>query len=311
MMRFKAIVLVAAFAATALRCVAGAADVPAAKTVSAPPKQWTPELSMQVRNITEVLPSPDGSTVVWTESVAVMTAEKSEVNTQLFFARSDGSQRLQLTRGEKSANAAEFSPDGNFVYFSSERGGKKNVFRIPVDGGEAERVTDWKGGLGDYHVSPNGKWIAFTASPERPDLETAKKLKVDFRVVDEDPPDQSLYVAPAVEDSTGLHPAKKIVSGSFTMGGFTWSPDSRSIAFETRPAPDADVARKSDISEVDVESGVVQPIATTPATESQPKYSPDGRYLAFVRAAGGSTEPGRIVLHNRSDGTQRELPATF
>jgi dipeptidyl aminopeptidase/acylaminoacyl peptidase len=309
-MRLTLIVPIAILA-TALPHRSVAADVPAAKTAPAPPKQWTPELSMQVRNITEVLPSPDGSTVVWTESVPVMTGEKSEVNTQLFFAHSDGTGRLQLTRGEKSATAAEFSPDGSFVYFASERAGKRNVFRIAVDGGEAEKLTDWKGGLGDYHVSPNGKWIAFTASPERPDLETAKKLKTDFRVVDEDPADQSLYVVPVSEDGSGQHPVKKLVSGSFTVGGFTWSPDSRSIAFETRPAPDADVARKADISEVDVESDAVRPIATSPASESQPKYSPDGRYLAFVRSPGGSVDPGRIVLRNRSDAKERELPATF
>src|SRR5271170_3335959 len=158
MMRFNTILLFAACAIAAVLSVAVGADVPATKPGPAPPKEWTPELSMQVRNITEVLPSPDGSAVVWTESVAVMTPEKSEMNTQLFFAHSDGSNRLQLTRGEKSANAAEFSPDGAFVYFASERAGKKNVFRIAVDGGEAEKVTDWKGGFGDYHISPNGKW---------------------------------------------------------------------------------------------------------------------------------------------------------
>src|SRR5450432_2897137 len=120
-MRLNAIVLIAVCTAAALPGISVAADVPPAKQVTAPPKQWTPELSMQVRNITEVLPSPDGSTVVWTESVPLMTGEKSEINTQLFFAQNDGTNRLQLTRGEKSATAAEFSPDGSLVYFASER----------------------------------------------------------------------------------------------------------------------------------------------------------------------------------------------
>src|ERR1700737_4644002 len=42
------------------------------------PTQWTPELSMQVRNITDVLPSFDGRLVVWTESSAGMAPENSE-----------------------------------------------------------------------------------------------------------------------------------------------------------------------------------------------------------------------------------------
>jgi len=280
-------------------------------TAAEGPRQWTPEVSMKVHNIADVLPSPDGSAVVWSESTAVITAEKSEVNTQLFFALSDGSHRLQLTRGEKSAKAPEFSPDGSFVYFTSDRSGKGNVFRIPVDGGEAQRITDIRGDLGSYHLSPDGKWIAFTASPERPEIETAKRLKADFRVVDEDPADQSLYVVAAQEDGPGKHAAKKLVSGPFTVGAFTWSPDSRTIAFESRPAPDADASRKCDISEVEVESGAVRAIAATPATEAQPKYSLDGRYLAFVRTPLAPFQPGRIVLHDRSDARQRELPDTF
>ena len=73
----------------------------------------------------------------------------------------------------------------------------REIFSVfAVDGGEAEKLTDLKGELGSYHLSPNGKWIAFSASPERPEVETAKRLKMDFRVIDEDPVDQALYLVP-------------------------------------------------------------------------------------------------------------------
>ena len=274
------------------------------------PKEWTPELSMQVRSIGEVLPSPDGSTIVWTEIAAIMAAEKSEMNTQIFFAHSDGSHRLELTRGEKSSNGAEFSPDGKAVLFASERSGKRNIYRIPVDGGEASMISDWKGTLGTFRISPDGKWIGFTAVPEHPELETAKRLKLDFRVIDEDPANQSLYVLPVEEEVNGKRPVKKLVTGPFTVGAFTWSPDSRSIAYETRPSPDADAGRHADISEVDVATGAVRPIANTQANESQPHYSPDGRYLAYVRAPQVPIAPARIVLRTRADSKERELPAT-
>jgi dipeptidyl aminopeptidase/acylaminoacyl peptidase len=274
------------------------------------PQQWTPELSMQVRSVAEVLPSPDGKTMLWTETAPVMTPEKSEMNTQVFLAHADGAHRLQLTYGEKSANSAEFSADGQAVLFASERTGKRNIFRIAVDGGEAESLTDWKGTLGAFHVSPNGKRIAFTATPDRPEIENAKKMKLDFRVVDEDPANQALYVIPVEEDVEGRRPVKKLASGPFTVGAFNWSPDSRSIAFETRPSPDADLALKADLSEVDVESGTVHVIANTEATEAGPHYSPDGRYLAYVRTVAKPVPPARIVLRTRADGRERELPAT-
>ena len=82
--------------------------------------------------------------------------------THIFVARADGSERYQLTRGEKSATAPKFSPDGRWVFFLSEREGKAAVFRIALDGGEAERVTDPKVPAAAFEVSPNGKWIAYT-----------------------------------------------------------------------------------------------------------------------------------------------------
>src|SRR5215475_2731033 len=123
--------------------------------------QWTPELSMQVKAVTAPVPSPDGKLAAWTQTQAVMDGEKSEMLTQVFLAHADGTGRFQLTRGEKSANAPSFSPDSAWVFFASERSGKRNVYRIAVDGGEAEALTSWTGTMGAYSVSPDGKWVAF------------------------------------------------------------------------------------------------------------------------------------------------------
>jgi len=103
--------------------------------------QWTPELSMKVKTVTAAVPSPDGKLAVWTETHPVYDGEKSESLTHVYLAHSDGSSRMQLTRGEKSANSPAFSPDGTWVFFASDRSGKRNVYRIAIDGGEAEMLT--------------------------------------------------------------------------------------------------------------------------------------------------------------------------
>lgn len=277
------------------------------------PAAWTPELSMQVRPVGDVTPSPDGKLVAYTESHAVIEAEKSEVDTQIFLARADGSHAAQLTRGEKSATSPSFSPDGRYVYFSSERAGKPNLWRIPVDGGEAEMLTDWKGEIGAYHVSPDGKWIAFAAMEPPPDEEKQKKEKRDFRVVDENPKNHGLWIIPAEPDSQGKRPPRKVGDTTRHVGEFDWSPDGRSIAFAHTPTPGADDWTKSDISEVTVETGAVRPIAATAAAEWDPHYSPDGRYLAFERTTDPPRWAGieRIVLLPRQGGAARELPPTF
>lgn len=274
--------------------------------------QWTPELSMKVRTVSAAVPSGDGRLAVWTETYPLMDGEKSESVTQVFLARSDGSNRMQFTRGDKSSNAPAFSPDGAWIFFASDRGGKRNVYRIPVDGGEAEMVTNWTGTLGAYSISPNGKWVAFTARETDNDDERAKREKRDFRVLDENPKNQSLWLIPVEPDMNGKRAAKKIAAGPYNVGGFDWAPSSQRIAYETRPTPDADDGRKADIFEVEVETGAIRPIAATAATEAQPHYSPDGRFLAFVRSnqTAKRIDGNRIVLLTLNDLKVRELPPT-
>jgi len=276
------------------------------------PTAWTPEVSMQVQPIGDVVPSPDGKLVAYTQTHAVIETEKSELDTQIFLAAADGSHRTQLTRGEKSATSPEFSPDGHYVYFSSERSGKPNLWRIPVDGGEAEMLTDWKGEIGVFHVSPDGKWIAFAGMEPRADEEKEKIEKRDFRVIDENPKNHSLWIVGAEPDGQGKRTPRHLNTPGHVQE-FDWAPDSASIAFAHTPTPSANDWPKSDISEVTVASGAVRPIAATGAAKHSPHYSPDGRCLAFVR----STDPprwagiDRIVLLTRQSGEARELPPTF
>jgi dipeptidyl aminopeptidase/acylaminoacyl peptidase len=274
--------------------------------------QWTPELSMKVKTVTAPVPSPDGRLTVWTETHPVMDGEKSESLTQVFLAHSDGSGRLQLTRGEKSSNAPAFAADSASVFFASDRSGKRNLYRIAIDGGEAEQITNWSGTLGTYAVSPNGKWIAFTARELDTGDDRAKREKLDFRVLDENPRNQSLWMVSVEPDAQGKKPVKKVAVGTYHIGAFDWSPDSRRIAYEARPTPDADDGRKSDIYEVEVETGAVRPLAATAASEGQPKYSPDGHYLAYVRSnqSAKRIDGNRIVLLTLADTKARELPAS-
>ena len=270
---------------------------------------WTPEAMMKVKNVAAVTPSPDGQWAVWTERGAVMDAEKSEFVDQVFLGKTDGSQRVQLTYAEKSSAQPQWSADGRFVYFTSDRGAKNQIYRIAVDGGEGETVTDFKGGVGPYQISPNGKWIAFAGREADTEDDRARREKRDFKVVDENPKNQSLWLV-ATE---GGKPARRLASGPYHVGGFDWAPDSRTIAYETRPTPDADNGRHADIMEVDVESRVGKALANTPGTESQPRYSRDGRYLAYVRTPSPATvtAPARIVLVTRATGATRELPPSF
>jgi dipeptidyl aminopeptidase/acylaminoacyl peptidase len=278
------------------------------------PTAWTPEFSMQFKTVGAVVPSPDGTMVVWTQTQPVMDPEHSEMLTHIFIAQAGGSHRIQLTRGDKSASNPSFSPDGRMVYFLSSRSGKNNVYRIPIAGGEAEMLTDFKGSVERYEVSPDGKTVAFTGYEPPSDDEKNKKEKRDFRVVDANPENYSIYLIPAEMPAEGKRAARKLTDGKRHAMEFNWSPDSAKIAFSHAPAPGADYWTKSELSEVDVTSGAIKPIAATHAQAANPVYSLDGRYLAFAKSASDPPHwafDARIVLMNRATGENRTLPVSY
>ncbi|BDC52558.1 prolyl oligopeptidase [Bryobacterales bacterium F-183] len=265
---------------------------------------WTPASMMKVKPVAAVTPSPDGKLVVWTESRALMEGEKSEMLVQLWLGKTDGSSRFQLTSGDKSATAPAWSPDSKTIYFL--RGGQ--VEKIPVDGGEAEAATKFAGSVQSFDLSPNGKWIAFTGRETDKDDEAARREKRDFKVIDENPKNAALFVQLL---SSGK--PRKVASGPWHVANLDWSPDSARIAFETHPTPGADDGPIADVMEVEVETGNVRAIATTKGTESSPRYSPDGKYIAFVHIAGEAARVlrgSRVALYTRANGNVRDLPAS-
>ncbi len=277
------------------------------------PTGWTPEFSMQFKTVSSVLPSPDGSKAVWTQTQSVMDPEHSEMLTHLWLANADGSHRIQLTRGDKSASSPTFSPDGKMIYFLSARSGKNNVYRIAIAGGEAEMVTDFKGSLSRYELSPDGKTIAFTGYEPPADEEKSRREKRDFRVVDANPENQSIYLVPAEADADGKRPQKKLTDGKRHVTELAWSPDSAKIAFVHQATPVADSWTGSELSEVEAANGAVKTISPVHAFSARPVYSRDGRYLAFAKSM---SEPPRwafeagIALVTRATGDVRMLPAT-
>ena len=68
----------------------------------------------------------------------------------------DGSNKQQLTTGTFDDYMPTFSPDGHWIYFQSYRdNGRENVWRVPVDGGDPEKVNDVPASWVD--ISPDGK----------------------------------------------------------------------------------------------------------------------------------------------------------
>ena len=272
---------------------------------------WSPELSMQVATIDWVVPSPDGEWVAYTRTGAVMEKSKSEMVTQIHLARSDGSRRFQMTAGEESSTSPAFSPDSRYVYFLSRRSGERNIWRISLQGGEAQAITRWEGSIDGFQVAPDGSQIAFRGRKKDAVLERAIAEKLDLKVVGERPEYHYLWIL-AVDTDVKQREPVRIVDRETHVVDIAWSPDSSSIAFEHWPRPDADYWLQSDISEVEVESRTVRPIASNEVSERSPRYSPDGDWVAYVRSSHVKNwaGEGRIVIMDLAGRKSVTMPLT-
>jgi Tol biopolymer transport system component len=97
--------------------------------------------------------SPDGRTFV--------VGMQDGLVRNLWTGQVDGEPLTRLTFGNDDVFTL-FSPDGKWIYFTSGRNGRYNIFRTRADGsGDAERVTDSPNAHRATSFSPDGRVLLF------------------------------------------------------------------------------------------------------------------------------------------------------
>jgi dipeptidyl aminopeptidase/acylaminoacyl peptidase len=276
---------------------------------------WTPEMQLKTKALGNVQISPDGKRVVYTVNEAVMTDDKSEFVSQIWLAETDGKNAFQITFGDKTSTNPKWSPDGNWLAFiSNRRDNRSNLYLMRVSGGESEPLTDLKGSVSDFNWSPDGRWIAYAMTDAKTeDEEKNDKGRNDFRWVDENLKMSRLYVLPVARDASGKREPRKLTTENYNVAGFDWSPDGKTIAFSYTKTSGANDWTTGDVSLLDVAGGKITVFANTPAAETSPRFSPDGKWIAMSV----SDNPPRWAQDNRinivavAGGTPKALAASF
>src|SRR5213079_1617625 len=209
-------------------------------------------------------------------------------------------------RIETPASAPAWSPDGRWLAFASNRSGKRDLWRVALDGSPAERLTDVTGELGEFRWSPDGRRIAFVL------MDPAVPAR-DARVIGEAQRFARLYLVDVAGDATGRGTAARLltpqdvhVGGHVGAGmsgpAFDWAPDGAAIAFSHSPSLVVDVA-----------TGRTRSLVATPAAEGGPAWSPDGHWVAVTVSDAPATYAltFRVELVSPANGAVRPLAESF
>jgi eukaryotic-like serine/threonine-protein kinase len=81
---------------------------------------------------------------------------------------SDGSNPKQLTSNAGENFFPQFSPDGHYIVFNSDRAGRSQIWRMDSDGNNPKQLTDSPLEVFWLDCSPDGKWVVYSKSaPEK------------------------------------------------------------------------------------------------------------------------------------------------
>ncbi len=265
---------------------------------AAEPGRFTVDDLVRVADLSDLDLSPDGEYVVYT--VGEPNFEKDVTQYDLWRARWDGSDRHPLTRTEIADEwQAAFSPDGKWIAFLSDRGdddARTQVWLMRADGGEAEALTEFRGGVSDFDWSPDSTRLAVIANdPLRPEdeeePEQPEPIVIDRHYFKEDYTGwvtgrrQHLYLF-EIEGRK----ATQLTAGGNDEHMPAWSPDGSRIAYVTKRGPNPDRNLNWDIFVVEArEGGAEKPVTrftgadNDPSLESRPAWSPDGKRIAYLQ----------------------------
>jgi dipeptidyl aminopeptidase/acylaminoacyl peptidase len=225
----------------------------------------------------------------------------------------------QLTLCARRDRSARFSPDGRTLAFLSDRrplledepdrtpvdGTEREdviqVHVLPLDGGEARRLTDLPRGVEAFEWSPDGNRLVVVSTSvgwtrEEDDRRRGKAKRApgqqrtsDYRFIDRldymlngkgFTYDQVSHLW-LVEVATGA--ATRLTDGPVSDREPAWSPDGRRVAFAANRRRDADLFERSDIHVVDIGTRRVTAVTRGPRSSfGGPEWLPDGKTIAAL-----------------------------
>lgn len=324
--------LLSAGLAAALACAAGAASAPARRPLL-PQDLWA------LQRLGSPALSPDGRQVVFT--VQEWSVERNQATTQLWLADVAGGAPRRLTTARAADGSPVWSPDGTRIAFTSKRGDDESpaLYLLRLDGGEPERMLELPYGVSSPRWLPDGSGLVVITRvlPElagklqpadlaalRQEQRRRKESKISAKVTEnrtyrywdawltDGLAHKLVRLDLATKALTDLTPGFDRPFSLAGEGGFTLSPDGRTIALSINSTPPPYQANPNqDLYLVPVDgSGTLKNLTPdNPGSDSGPVFAPDGKSLVYrrTRTAVGAGEFAKLWRHELASGANTPL----
>ena len=244
--------------------------------------------------------SPDGKQVAY--AFTTIDQKRNRRNTSIWLVPADGSAApRRLTAEGFNSNSPRWSPDGSKLAFLSNRNSatqegtsaeapRPQICVLHLDGGEAQVLTHLKNGASVFQWSPDGKRFVAVSRSGPSDAVAAADRKSDVRHYQHisykfndtgwfDDKRTHLWI---VDAATGTD--KQLTSGDgWNDSDPQWSPDGTRIAFVSdRTGKEYDGGHNKDVWVISPEGGPLTKISDHEFEDTQPRWAPDGKRMAFT-----------------------------
>lgn len=223
----------------------------------------------RVTTVSQPAMSPDGRHVAMT--VTTVNERENKRHSEVWVVATAGGDPVRYTAPAFESSSPRFSPDGKYLFFSSQRpGGSGNTWAIRMDApsGEAMQLTDWPSGAwtrdGKFAVFAAPATVDSAAAPARGEREADPYGRMEAMAR---PPFDAITkpVDPARFDGRHITAMRYKGNGIGFIASPRAAPRSRPAQLYTQ-APGAKRVQ----------------VTNTAYSHRSPVVSPDGRFIAFV-----------------------------